>query len=195
MNLSDAARLRYDSFWFEHGGQALRFERQKTKDRADNNSEVIVPIIPQLAEILHETAAPEQKGQLLFPFILEGVRDESACRKKVNLMNSNISARMEIVARHLGWSVSPTPTWCRHSFATNLSLAGVPTRYISESMGHSPGRSVTAGYIAEFPLERQMAFNRRLLAGETTTDGAVDTLLSGLSPEMKQALLKQLLKG
>lgn len=195
MNLSDAARLRYDSFWFEHGGQALRFERQKTKDRADNNSEVIVPIIPQLADILHETAAPEQKGQLLFPFILEGVRDESACRKKVNLMNSNISARMEIIARHLGWSVSPTPTWCRHSFATNLSLAGVPTRYISESKGHSPGRSVTAGYIAEFPLEQQMAFNRRLLAGETTADGAVDTLLSGLSPEMKQALLKQLLKG
>ena len=73
-------------------------------------------------------------------------------------MNSNISARMEIIARHLGWPVSPTPTWCRHSFATNLSLSGVPTRYISESMGHSAGRSVTAGYIAEFPLEQQMAF-------------------------------------
>ena len=195
MNLSDAARLRYDAFWFEHGGRALRFERQKTKDRADNNSEVIVPISPQLAEILRDTAAPERKGELLFPFILEGAPDETACRKNVNLMNSNISARMEIVARHLGWSVSPTPTWCRHSFATNLSLAGVPTRYISESMGHSPGRSVTAGYIAEFPLEQQMAFNRRLLAGDTAVDGSVDTLLSGLTPEMKQALLKQLLKG
>ena len=109
-------------------------------------------------------------------------------------MNSNISARMGIVARHLGWTVSPTPTWCRHSFATNLSLAGVPTRYISESMGHSPGRSVTAGYIAEFPLEQQMAFNRRLLSDGTAADGSVGALLSGLSPEMKQALLEQLLK-
>ncbi|MBR1576307.1 MAG: tyrosine-type recombinase/integrase [Bacteroidales bacterium] len=197
MNLSDAARLRYDAFWFEQGGRALRFERQKTRDRADNNSEVIVPIIPQLADILLDTAAPEQRGQLLFPFILDGVREESACRKKVNLMNSNISARMEIVARHLGWSVSPTPTWCRHSFATNLSLAGVPTRYISESMGHSPGHSVTAGYIAEFPLEKQMAFNRLLLAGENGPDDAAraGNLLSGLSPEMKRELLKQLLDG
>lgn len=194
MNLSDAARLRYDAFWFDHGGQALRFERQKTRDRADNNSEVIVPVIPQLAEILRDTAAPVQKGRLLFPFILDGVRDEAESRKKVNLMNSNISARMGIVARHLGWTVSPTPTWCRHSFATNLSLAGVPTRYISESMGHSPGRSVTAGYIAEFPLEQQMAFNRRLLSDGTAADGSVGALLSGLSPEMKQALLEQLLK-
>lgn len=194
MNLSDAARLRYDGFWYEHGGRAFRFERQKTRDRADNNSEVIVPVIPQLAEILRNTAAEEQAGQLLFPFILADARDEADCRKRINLMNSNISARMEIIARHLGWPVSPTPTWCRHSFATNLSLSGVPTRYISESMGHSAGRSVTAGYIAEFPLEQQMDFNRLLLEGSATPAESADSLLSGLSPEMKQALLKQLLQ-
>ncbi len=102
---------------------------------------------------------------------------------------------MEIVARFLGWSVSPTPTWCRHSFATNLSLAGVPTRYISESMGHSPGRSVTAGYIAEFPLEQQMVFNGRLLATGSISATHAESLISGLSAEMKQELLKQLLKG
>jgi integrase len=178
-----------------HGGQAFRFERHKTRDRADNDSEVIVPVIPQLAEILRETAAPQQKGQLLFPFILDGARDEAASRKKVNLMNSNISARMEIVARHLGWTVCPTPTWCRHSFATNLSLAGVPTRYIRESMGHSPGRSVTESYIAEFPLDRQKSFNARLLADTDATADSAENLLSGLSQEMRQELLKHLLKG
>ncbi len=193
MNLSDAARLRYDPFWFRQGGKALRFERQKTKDRSDSNSEVIVPVIPQLAVILQDIASPERKGSLLFPFILGDATDEALCRKRINLMNSNISARMEIVARHLGWAVCPTPTWCRHSFATNLSLQGVPTRYISESMGHSPERSVTAGYIAEYPLEKQMEFNGRLLSGPSA--GSAETLLSGLSPEMKQELLKQLLKG
>lgn len=195
MNLSDAARLRYDSFWFDHGGKALRFERQKTRDRSDTGSEVIVPVTAALAEILHEVASPEHRGALLFPFILDDAPDEEVCRRNVNQMNSNISARMEIVARHLGWTVRPTPTWCRHSFATNLAQQGVPTRYISESMGHSPGRSVTAGYIAEFPLDRQMAFNSRLLALTSDPDGSAETLLSGLSPEMKRVLLERLLKG
>jgi len=195
MNLSDAAFLRYDNYWFEQGGRALRFERKKTRDRSENGSEVIVPVIAQLAEILRNTAASVRPGQRLFPFILEDAGSEAECRKKVNLMNSNISARMKIVARHLGWSVSPTPTWCRHSFATNLSLQGVPTRYISESMGHSPGRDVTAGYIAEFPLERQMSFNARLLSDPGAPADAAESLLSGLSPGMRQALLEQLLKG
>lgn len=32
----------------------------------------------------------------------------------------------------------PSPTWTRHSFATNLNNTGhVPYKYISDSMGHS----------------------------------------------------------
>lgn len=195
MNLSDVARLRYDSYWFQHQGRALRFERQKTKDRTDNNSEVIVPVIPALGEILKEIAAPIREGELLFPFIAGDAGDERTRRKRTNLMNSNIAARMEIVARHLEWSVQPSPTWCRHSFATNLSLQNVPSRYISESMGHSLDRSVTDGYIAEFPLERQIEFNQRLLATEPSSAASAESLISGLSAEMKQELLKRLLKG
>ena len=195
MNLSDVARLRYDDWWFAHGGASLRFERQKTRDRTDDNSEVIVPVIPPLGEILREIAAPVRKGALLFPFILEEAMDEAQCRKKVNLMNSNIAARMKIVARHLGWTVAPSPTWCRHSFATNLALQGVPSRYISESMGHSLSKDVTGGYIAEYPPPRQMEFNARLLASDSADAQAADSLLSSLSEAQKEALLRRLLDG
>ena len=72
MNLSDVARLRYDDWYFRYRGQALRFERQKTRDRTDNNSEVIVPVTAPLREIIRAIAAPEEKGALLFPYILDG---------------------------------------------------------------------------------------------------------------------------
>ena len=193
MNLSDVARLRYDDWWFAHGGASLRFERQKTRDRTDDGSEVIVPVTPALGEILREIAAPARKGALLFPSILGDATDEVLQRKRINLANSNIAARMKIVARHLGWTVEPSPTWCRHSFATNLALQGVPARYISESMGHSLRKDVTAGYIAAYPLQRQLEFNSRLLVPDEADPLAADSLLSTLSDAQQDALLRRLL--
>lgn len=195
MNLSDVARLRYDDWWFAHQGASLRFERQKTRDRTDDGSEVIVPVIPALAEIIREIAAPVRKGALLFPSILADAIDEAQQRSRINLTNSNIAARMRIVARYLGWSVAPSPTWCRHSFATNLALQGIPSRYISESMGHSLRKDVTAGYIAEYPPLRQMEFNARLLSSDNADVQAADSLLSSLSEAQKEALLRRLLDG
>ena len=193
MNLSDVARLRYDDWYFRYRGEALRFERQKTRDRTDNNSEVIVPVTAPLREIIRAIAAPEEKGGLLFPFILEDAGDESACRRRICLMNSHITARMKIIAKQLGWTVVPSSTWCRHSFATNLSLLGVPSRYISESMGHSVSRDVTSGYIADYPLERQLSFNARLLdLGQKDSDVA-GAVLAGLTEGQRQELLRLLL--
>ena len=61
------------------------------------------------------------------------------------------------------WEVQPSCTWCRHSFATNLTHAGVPHNYISESMGHSVDSNITNRYIYAFPLAQHMEFNSRLL--------------------------------
>lgn len=55
--------------------------RYKTKDRSENNSEVVIPIIEPLKNILSEIAAPEEKGALVFPSILKGETDEMAIRK------------------------------------------------------------------------------------------------------------------
>lgn len=164
-NLSDAARLQYNSYYFESKGKSLMFCRHKTEDRSDD-SEVIIPIIPQLQTILDKIAAPVERGEYVFPYILEGETDEVKRRKKIANENSNIKDRVEKVCEILGWDVKPSCTWCRHSFATNLSYAGVPIKYISESMGHSTKGNVTASYIANFPHERQMEFNSKLLIDE-----------------------------
>ena len=67
------------------------------------------------------------------------------------------------LVKSMGWEVQPSCTWCRHSFATNLTHAGVPHNYISESMGHSVDTNITNRYIDAFPLAQQMEFNSRLL--------------------------------
>ena len=42
-------------------------------------------------------------------------------------------------------------------------LKGVDKGYITESMGHSHSESVTDRYIANYPLEKQMEYNSKLL--------------------------------
>ena len=61
--------------------------------------------------------------------------------------NQNIKKRVRRLVKSMGWEVQPSCTWCRHSFATNLTHAGVPHNYISETMGHSVDSNITNRYI------------------------------------------------
>lgn len=193
MNVADMAHLRYDDYYYAHGGKALRFERQKSRNRTDNNSEVIVPLIEPLQAIINDIGAKPEPGGLVLPRLLDGVEGEVEQRKKVALQNSNIADRLELIAKYLGWSVNPTPTYCRHSFATNLTLQGVPMRYISESMGHSVSQNVTARYIADYPLEMQYDFNAKLLNIKKEEPSSFSDILSKLDKEQKEKLLLMLL--
>lgn len=193
MNVADMAHLRYDEYYYLHEGKALRFERQKSRNRTDNNSEVIVPIIEPLKNIIDEIGAKPTPGGLVLPSLLAGVEGQVEQRKKVARENSNIADRLELITRYLGWPVHLTPTYCRHSFATNLTLQGVPIRYISESMGHSVSQSVTARYIADYPLELQMKFNNKLLHIEDVREKTAGEIIAGLSEKQKEELLSLLL--
>ena len=208
MNLADVARLQYDDYYQQHDGKAIRFERVKTSERSENNSEVIVPVIPELRVVIDETAAPCEKNGLMFPYLLDGARNDVQVMRRIQQENQNIRKRIRCLTEWLGWDEKPSPTWCRHSFATNLIHAGVPQGYVSEAMGHSTGNDITMGYVGRFPLEQQMEYNSRLLVRdgdekpvEATTDEPVkqdsDTLaamIQGLSIEEKTKLLKLLLK-
>ena len=110
-------------------------------------SVVIVPIIEPLKVILNEIGAKPEKDAYVFPQIFNGATDETLRRKLTVQENSNIKDRMNRICKEvLGWDKVVSGTWARHSFATNLKLAGVEELYISESMGHSQGNDVTSGY-------------------------------------------------
>lgn len=163
-NLADAARLEYGSTYWKEGGRAFEFMRKKTAARSNDMSVVIVPITPPLQKILDEIAAPPVKGAYVFPFIFKNVTDEVKRRKIQRQENTNIRERVQRVVKEvLHWDKVISGTWARHSFATNLKLAGVEEEYIAESMGHSHGNDVTAGYMDKYPLEIRFKYNAKLL--------------------------------
>lgn len=190
-NLTDAGRLQYNRTYFAEGGKAFEFMRKKTSARSNDMSMVIVPIIEPLQVILDEIGAKPEKDAYVFPQIFKGVTDESQRRKMTVQENSNIKDRMIRICKDvLGWDKVVSGTWARHSFATNLKLAGVEEQYISESMAHSHGNDVTSGYQDMYPLEIRFRNNSKLLnIGQKEESINIDKLSK---KEMKELLLKMM---
>ena len=193
-NLADAGRLQYNRTYFAEGGRAFEFMRKKTSARSNSMSVVIVPIIEPLKVILDEIGAKPEKDAYVFPQIFNGATDELTRRKLTVQENSNIKDRMiRICNEVLGWDKVVSGTWARHSFATNLKLAGVEELYISESMGHSQGNDVTSGYQDMYPLEIRFRNNSKLLNVETKEEPIDIDKLS--KKEMKELLRRMMEKG
>lgn len=91
MNLADVARITYNTHYIQNNEKSLLFNRKKTKDRTDDDSEVIVPVIPALKRIMDEIAEPYEKDERLFPFILKGATTEEDCRVRIAQENQNVT--------------------------------------------------------------------------------------------------------
>ena len=190
-NLADAGRLTYNRTYFAEGGRAFEFMRKKTSARSNSMSVVIVPIIEPLKVILNEIGAKPEKDAYVFPQIFNGATDETLRRKLTVQENSNIKDRMNRICKEvLGWDKVVSGTWARHSFATNLKLAGVEELYISESMGHSQGNDVTSGYQDMYPLEIRFRNNSKLLNLEKEEE-PID--IDSLTPEQMKEMLKKMM--
>lgn len=79
----------------------------------------------------------------------------------------------------------------RHSFATNLKLAGVEELYVSESMGHLQSNDVTSGYQDMYPLEIRFRNNSELLDIE---ENKLEEDVENMTLEQAQAFIKMMLK-
>lgn len=158
--MADAAHLTYNEHYFISGRQSFQFIRQKTEERSE--VEVVIPIIPALQVILDEIAAPPVKGTLVFPEIYGDAQTPEQKKRRVAMENQNIKKRVRRLVESLGWSVQPSGTWCRHSFATNR-------------------------YIDAYPLSQQMAFNSKLLKLNDEPD--IMEELKDLTPEQLKALI------
>ena len=179
-NMADLAPLRYDDFYYQQEQKAMRFIRKKTIRETDG-MEVIFPILPQMQVILDRIANKPQKGELVFNIISEGMTDERITAV-VACENSNIADRMEVIAELLGMEEKPSPTWCRHSFATNLRDAGISTEYISTMMGHTitSGSATTLNYLSRYNMETMIDYNSNLLR-----DGEEDKKKEEIIKELK----------
>lgn len=190
-NLTDEGRLKYNRKYFAEGGRAFEFKRKKTSARSNDMSVVIVPIIEPLQRILDEIGAKPEKDALVFPQIFKGAIDETVRRKLTVQENSNIKDHVIRVCKDvLGWEKKPSGTWARHSFATNLKVLGVEELYISESMGHSIGNNITAGYQDMYPLETRFEYYSKLL---NLAPKAETVDVDSMMPEQMKEMLKKVL--
>ena len=138
---------------------------------------------------MSEIAAPEERGGLVFPSILKGETNEVQVRKLIALENSNIQDRMKKLTMALNWEIFPSSTWCRHSFATNLTHAGVPINYISDSMGHSRDEKYYCALYRYFPHEQQVLYNNKLLNLAYEEMTSITKILNSLTPDELKAII------
>lgn len=192
-NLADTLRLEYDGWYFATHGKQLRFYRHKTKERNEDASEVIFPVTPEIKKILDKYANEPKLGQRVFPIMSQLLTPEKEIWV-IQRYNKYIRKHMGKVAEHLGMEQRPSPTWARHSFATNLNNSGrVPYKYISDSMGHSSNGDITSNYIGTYPLEKMLEYNAYLLKDPKPEDkkAALLELLKGMSAEERAALMAE----
>ena len=191
-NLADTLRLEYDGWYFATHGKQLRFLRHKTRERNEDASEVIFPITPEIKKILDKYANEPRQGQRVFPIMSKDITPDKEIWV-IQRYNKYIRKHMEIIAKLLGLEQLPTPTWARHSFATNLNNSGrVPYKYISDSMGHSSSGDITSNYIGTYPLEKMLEYNTYLLKESKPTDSKAELLelLRNMSAKERKALMK-----
>ena len=192
-NLADTLRLEYDGWYFATHGKQLRFLRHKTRERNEDASEVIFPITPEIKKILDKYANEPRQGQRVFPIMSKDITPDKEIWV-IQRYNKYIRKHMEIIAKLLGLEQLPTPTWARHSFATNLNNSGrVPYKYISDSMGHSSSGDITSNYIGTYPLEKMLEYNTYLLKENKPTDSKAELieLLRNMSAKERKALMKE----
>lgn len=197
-NLADTLRLEYDDWYFANRCKQLHFLRNKTRERNEDASEVIFPITPEIQKIIDRYGNKPEKGVRVFPIMEKGLAPEKEIWV-IQRYNKYIRKHMEKVTKMLGMDQKPSPTWARHSFATNLNNSGmVPYKYISDSMGHSTSGDITSNYIGVYPQEKMLKYNSYLLSeegaasAENTDDKASNIIsqLKNMSEEQRAAIIK-----
>lgn len=165
MNLMDICLLTYNNHYFSSKGKELMFVRKKTEATSESEIQIIVPIIPELQKILDYYASTPSKDSYVFPDLLKGETDPIKIKAIVKDLNADFGFRLKKAAKEVEISKPISMTYARHSYATNLTHAGVSERYISQAMGHS-NKNVTGGYIAPFSPQKRILFNSMLLISE-----------------------------
>lgn len=159
MNLCDMCRLRYGKFYFQTGGKQLQFCRHKTETRT--GATVELPILYELQIIMDRLGQRPQEDSLVFPFLKTTIGDPLREHKAIANLGHFIRDQMQDLVDILQLPCCPTPTWARHSFATNLIQAGVPKDYVSWAMAHV-NTDVTSRYVAAYSYEQMLNYNSRL---------------------------------
>ncbi len=168
LNAIDMAKLVWqDNSSIKEEYPQLSFIRSKI-DRANKPvgkelDVTIIPIIPQLRQLLDEYASPYKVGAPVFPDIFGNATTDEAKVIRVHDFNRRISKNIADVCDQLGIQ-RITPQYARNSFISALAHHGVMASYIDYAVGHTSNEvsALLAGYIRNLSDASMQAYNEKI---------------------------------
>jgi site-specific recombinase XerD len=143
INLKDLAYFKTENIT----PTAIKFFRKKTEDSKGSDKEITIELRSEITSILKKHI--NESNYYLFNIIDE---NDNAVRKKkkINLFNDFINKNIKKLCIGL-FNEKITFYTARHSWATNMVIAGAPIIYIQQQLGHNDIKT-TMNYIATLPV-------------------------------------------
>lgn len=162
-NISDLARMRYTSDWFNSDGKILSFIRHKTADKSP--VKVQIPVTKWLKPIVEYIADEPQRNGLVLSSFLGGIdpNDEEKLTLRIMYLNAYTSNRVRKVCKAIGLRDDVSVTFARHTYSTTLHHIGAPFALVERNLGHS-GSDIAFNYIGGFSTEDLFKWNELLIA-------------------------------
>ncbi len=153
INFIDLAYLRFENI----SANRLTYVRRKTKEQ------IVVNLLEPALEIIkyYKINHPNKAGYV-FPILNERHITAESKDNRVTKMLKNVNRCLKELAQLADIQAKVTTYVGRHSFATSLRNAGVPTAIISQALGHE-SESVTKAYLASFESDVMEEAMRKLL--------------------------------
>lgn len=123
----------------------LIYKRQKTKKL------IKIPLQPQAVALIEKYSSDD--SQYLFPILSDFHKTDIQQANRIHKVISKVNERLKQIGESLNLPIPLTTYVARHSQATVMKRAGVPTAVIREIMGHSSER-VTQIYLDSFDNEQ-----------------------------------------
>ena len=123
----------------------LVYFRKKTKKL------IKIPVKDIAMDIISKYENPNNK--YLFPIFTGYHKTELQRENRLHKIISMVNTKLKLIGKELNLPINLTTYVARHSFATVLKRAGVPTSIISETLGHS-SEKITQIYLDSFDNEQ-----------------------------------------
>jgi integrase len=145
INIKDICLMKYQDIKGDH----IHIKREKTKSTNRNAMPIDIILVDRSREIIKRWGTkPTEPNNYIFPFLSNGM-GQNQMIANISQVVKQTNKYVRRVAKKIGITEEISTYWARHSFATVLKRSGVPTSFISDSLGHSSTK-VTEGYLDSF---------------------------------------------
>lgn len=159
MNMKDISFLKYKNLTKE----SIIFFRAKTlRSSKSNLKPIIVPILPELKEIINRWGVRKRSNDTYIFGILNQVNSELEIKRNVNQFTKTTNKYLKRIGEELNLSIKLTTYVARHSFATVLMRSGTSSEFIQQALGHK-NIETTENYLGSFELNYSKKVQKNLL--------------------------------